>query len=259
MDIKKYFFFTLLSIKKLLKLLGKYILPSNYIISNGIKRPENIILKSSYDIYAEEEVLKSHNYFKKFFSKSLFFDNQDLQREYSIKKALEIDKKKDFYYLEFGVWKGDSINFFSKILDKQLIYGFDSFEGLKEDWLGGYINHPKGRYSLKKKLPRFNKNVRIIEGWVENTLPNYLIEHKPKINFVHMDVDIYESSKFILEKIKPFLVNNAIILFDELFDYPGWEEGEHKALIESFEDNEYKYLAFNKFFNQATIRYLKNV
>ena len=34
-----------------------------------------------------------------------------------------------------------------------------------------------------------------------------------------MDVDTYETTKFILETIKPNLINGAIILFDELYNF----------------------------------------
>ena len=48
---------------------------------------------------------------------------------------MESDKDENFFYLEFGVWKGESINFLSSFLNKGEIYGFDSFKGLREDWL----------------------------------------------------------------------------------------------------------------------------
>ena len=59
-----------------------------------------------------------------------------------------------------------------------------------------------------------------------------------------MDLDTYDSSKFVLEKIKPYLIKNCIIVFDELYNYPGWDVGEYKALTEVFDEKEYKYLAF---------------
>jgi len=50
-------------------------------------------------------------------------------------------------YLELGVYKGITINILPKFVKK--IYGFDSFEGLKEKWKG-FQNHPKGTFDLKK-------------------------------------------------------------------------------------------------------------
>ena len=69
-------------------------------------------------------------------------------------------------------------------------------------------------------------------------------KNSQKIAFVHIDTDIYETAKYILENIKPRLVKNSIILFDELYNFYGWREGEFKALHEVFSDNEYNYIAF---------------
>ena len=91
---------------------------------------------------------------------------------------------------------------------------------------------------------------------VQDTLPQFLKEHKPSINFVHIDLDTYESSKFVLTEIKPYLSKNSIILFDELYNFVGWEVGEYKALTEAFNENEYKFLAFSRDITQATIKIL---
>ena len=122
------------------------------------------------------------------------------------------------------------------------MYAFDSFEGLKEDWVGTRL--PKGHFNLNKKIPSLNSNVEPVVGWVEDTLEGFLNNHNPKINFVHLDMDTYSPTKFTLEKIKPYLVKDAIILFDELYNYPGWRNGEYKALTEVFKEDEFKYKAF---------------
>jgi hypothetical protein len=48
--------------------------------------------------------------------------------------------------LEFGVYKGESINYIARRLPKDLIYGFDSFEGLPEFWRNGL---PKGSFKIE--------------------------------------------------------------------------------------------------------------
>jgi hypothetical protein len=107
---------------------------------------------------------------------------------------------------------------------------------------------------LNKKIPRLNSNVTPIVGWVEDTLDDFLKQHNPKINFVHLDMDTYKSTKFTLEKLKPYLVKNAIILFDELYNYVGWEDGEYKALNEVFKENEFEYKAFTIHTDKAVIQ-----
>ena len=71
-----------------------------------------------------------------------------------------------------------------------------------------------------------------------------------------MDLDTYESSLFVLKKIKPHLKKNSIILFDELYNYSGWKVGEYKALIETFNENEYKYISFCSKYSQVAIQIL---
>ena len=58
-------------------------------------------------------------------------------------------------------------------------------------------------------------------------------------------MDTHPSTKYALERLKSFLNKDAIIIFDELYNYPGWKSGEYKALKEVFKDDEYIFKAFN--------------
>ena len=125
------------------------------------------------------------------------------------------------------------------------IYAFDSFLGLREDWKG--TQAIKGTFDLKGKIPKLNSNVIPIKGWIQDTLPSFLLNNKEKkINFIHMDVDTYESTVFILKEIKPYLTKGSVILFDELYNYINWQENEYKALTEVFNESDYRYIAFSK-------------
>jgi len=62
--------------------------------------------------------------------------------------------------------------------------------------------------------------------------------------FAHMDMDTYASTKYALTKIKPFLQKGSVILFDEFYGYPNWQQEEYKAFTEIFNENEYKFIAF---------------
>jgi hypothetical protein len=197
--------------------------------------------KTPYTMFRDEQLSNCYENFKKYFKTSIFISTTRLLRSYAIKEALLNDKNCEKYFIEFGVHKGESINFFSKYVKK--IYGFDSFEGLREDW-HGTIDLQKRSFDINGVIPKTYPNVILIKGWVQDTVENFLIEKKPEINFVHMDLDTYESTKFVLKKIKPYLIKNCIIVFDELYNYSGWDVGEYKALSEVFNDNEYKYLAF---------------
>lgn len=206
----------------------------------------------AYNRFIEEELKDSYEYFKKYFYTSIFLPRERL-RNYAISKALKNDQTEEHLYLEFGVYTGNSTNFFSKKI-KNTLYGFDSFEGFNEDWLGHA--HGEGDFSLNKQIPVLEKNVILEIGWVQDTLPIFLNKNKDKkINFIHMDMDTYKTSKFILEMVKPYLTNGAIICFDELYNYEGWKVGEFKALSETFKENEFTYKCFSNNGAQVVIEY----
>ena len=95
--------------------------------------------------------------------------------------------------LEFGVFRGTSINYFAKRLRDQRFIGFDSFEGLAEDWKGHHAK--RGTFDLKGTLPAVESNVQLIKGWFDRSVPEYFRSQfdDEKIRFVHMDADTFES------------------------------------------------------------------
>jgi hypothetical protein len=72
---------------------------------------------------------------------------------------------------------------------------------------------------------------------------------------MHIDTDTYPTAKFILQQTKPYLLNNSIIVFDELYNFSGWSVGEYKALTEVFDEEEYEFLVFSVDDSQAVIQY----
>ena len=146
--------------------------------------------------------------------------------------------------LEFGVRKGLTIKEIAKRINKRTCYGFDSFEGLPEDWSGQ--QYPKGAYTENGKIPRVPSNVTLYKGWFKESLPKFLKQHKEKIDFIHFDADLYSSTKLILELIGKKFHKGTILIFDEYFNYPNWQNHEYKAFKEFVKKNKisYSYLAF---------------
>lgn len=244
-NFKKIILHLLDFIKKVRTLYRNYTLPGPLVYSPG---------HYAYKRFIDEELNESYLYFKKYFYKAIFLP-RDRLRNYAIESALKNDKDEKKYYLEFGVYTGESTNFFSSKLKKTL-YGFDSFEGFNEDWLGHA--HASGDFSLNKKISYLNKNISLKIGWVQDTLPEFIkLNPEMKINFVHMDMDTYNTSKFILENIKPYLEKGAIICFDELYNFEGWKVGEFKALKETFSEEEFEYKCFSNDGAQVVIKYIK--
>ncbi len=60
--------------------------------------------------------------------------------------------------LEFGVFSGATINQIADRLPEKAIFGFDSFEGLPEDWTPGAL---AGHFK-RDELPAVRKNVELV-------------------------------------------------------------------------------------------------
>jgi len=163
---------------------------------------------------------------------------------------------KDFNldWVEFGVYTGGTANFLSHNIKNNKLYLFDSFIGLPEDWKfeNGKIwnRRRKNSFNLKGKIPKFeNNNVIIKAGWFENTIPAFVKEHKEPLGFIHIDCDIYSSTKTIFDNINELIIENTIIVFDEYYNYAneheGWKEHEYKAFQEFIEkyNRKYEYIA----------------
>ncbi|WP_051656756.1 hypothetical protein [Butyrivibrio sp. AE3004] len=76
----------------------------------------------------------------------------------------------------------------------QTIYGFDSFEGLPEDWFTASTDFNEG--SLRQgKIPEVRKNVELVVGLFDATLTDFLEAHKENVAFMHIDCDLYSSTK----------------------------------------------------------------
>jgi len=159
---------------------------------------------------------------------------------------------------EVGVFQGVSINFIADTLakrgDSRLVHGFDSFEGLEEDWTGEGLK--EGYFDQGGKLPDVRPNVRLHKGWVQETMGPYLeVEGHPKIALLHIDTDTYTPARYTLETARPALTEGSIIVFDELIGYPNWQAHEMKALTECLKREDYSYIGFTS--RQAAIRMLR--
>jgi hypothetical protein len=70
-----------------------------------------------------------------------------------------------------------------------------------------------------------------------------------KISFIHMDADLYSSTKYIFDIVKDYMDKDCIIVFDELVNYPGFDgdNGELKAFYEFITENkvDYEWIGMN--------------
>lgn len=152
---------------------------------------------------------------------------------------MKLKHKPDTLWLEFGVASGKTINYISRFTSDK-VYGFDSFEGLPEDWRYGF---EKGAFNQYGNLPDVNLNVELIKGWFNETILSFIEEKNQKVSFLHLDADLYSSTKYILDALKDYLDKDCVVVFDELVNYPGYEgdNGELKAFYEFITENKVDY------------------
>lgn len=118
-------------------------------------------------------------------------------------------------YLEFGVFEGAVTRYWSKLLrnPESNLHGFDSFEGLPEDWASS--DRRKGYFSVDGRVPEIeDRRVRFYKGWFDQTLPAY----QPPANDVLiliLDADLYSSTRYVLERFKSEMRPGTYIYFDE--------------------------------------------
>jgi hypothetical protein len=126
--------------------------------------------------------------------------------------------------LEFGVFSGTTLKLISAARDGTQVYGFDSFDGLPDHWRHGF---PAGSFQLDG--PPDVPGAELVVGLFEDTLPGFLDGKAGPVDFVHVDGDLYSSAKTVLDLVGPRLRAGSVIVFDEFFNYPGWQEHEYKA------------------------------
>ena len=164
-------------------------------------------------------------------SKGYCARRMELVRSYAsdlrLHKAVSKEVLQGGYILEFGVATGRSIRHWAKLFPTHDIYGFDGFEGIYEPWNG----LPAGHFA--QPLPRVPANVKLVVGRFDATLPTWCKQHKGFASLIHIDCDLYSATKDVFKHIKPYIHSGTIIVFDEYWNYPGWQQHEFRAWQET--------------------------
>ena len=151
--------------------------------------------------------------------------------------------KLDGLTLEFGVYQGDTIRHIAARRPGK-VYGFDSFRGLPQEWR---FDVAADLFDLNGALPRdLPANVELVVGLFDDTLPRFLETHPGPASLVHVDCDVYASAKTVLTRLAPRIAAGTVIVFDEYFNYVGWQQHEHKAFMEFIAETglRYEYIGF---------------
>lgn len=156
------------------------------------------------------------------------------------------------HVLEFGVYRGKTMQAISKHFSAQPVWGFDSFVGLPEPWYTSSTapgpSHKAGTFDMRLEAvqPVFADNVNLVPGWYDQSLPLWLERNPGPVSFLHVDCDLYSSTKTVLNLLNSQLTVGTVIVFDEFYpwadyqEYDLWQQGEYRALGEWLRDYDRK-------------------
>jgi predicted O-methyltransferase YrrM len=153
--------------------------------------------------------------------------------------------------LEFGVATGSTLQIIADtVAGERTVVGFDVFTGLPEAWRTGF---PAGEFAQE---PPDIAGATVVQGLFEDTLPAFLADNDEPIAFVHVDCDLYSSAKTVLDLVTDRLAPGAVLVFDEFFNYPGWQQHEYRAWTEfvSRAGRSFEYLAYTGNNEQVVVR-----
>ena len=144
-------------------------------------------------------------------------------------------------FAECGVYRGGTALLLCRVLknSRKTLYLFDSFQGLPQE-NGEHDNkYVKGTFaaesveSVRELLKGFEGMIDIRPGWVPDSFAGL---EDNRYAFVHIDVDLYQSTLDSCNFFYPRLVPGGILLFDE-YGFPA-ARGEKDAVDEFFADKQ---------------------
>lgn len=155
-------------------------------------------------------------------------------------------------FFEFGCYSGRT--FSAALLAARLLkihldaYAFDSFQGLppNEETRSGVfaagafrMDRPSFRRAVHARTRVWVPEDHMVEGFYDSSLtPEFSRRLPPHVGFVHIDVDLYQSTVPVLRFLTDKLVSGTVLLFDDWYCFsPGSSGGERRALEEFREQN----------------------
>jgi hypothetical protein len=183
--------------------------------------------------YARENMKGAYSFLDRFEGLSLSID--EARRRFPSRKRV----------LEFGVYKAGMINYQARKFPALDFVGFDSFEGLREQWSG---MAPARTFDLGGRLPKVRPNVSLVRGWFADSGPRWKVQNAgadaPLL--VHVDCDTYAATVDVLDVCADYVDQGLIFHFDDFFGFPDWRTGGFKALQEISEKRRWRlsYLSY---------------
>ncbi len=179
---------------------------------------------------------------------------------YKIWSNVKLDSIKGDY-IEFGVFKGKSLYHSYKtakklkISNKITFWGLDSFEGFPVENHEFYKsnNFKSSKFKVSKFFKKY-ENIKIIDGYFEDTLASNEAKDIKIISFAFIDCDIYESAEVAFKFIKNKMTQGSFVMIDDFTSIDKNGNYIAKSFFEVFKDKE--LIFFDNYSNGQTYRIL---
>lgn len=156
-------------------------------------------------------------------------------------------------YFEFGVASGVSFEWWlqhAKHADSKF-FGFDTFEGLPEDW-GLFFKKGAMAHDMKAIA---DKRHHFVKGIFQDTMRNFVNEHRGTLELdrrkvLLFDADLFSSTIYVLTQLYPYLHKGDVLIFDE-FNVPSHEFYAMKIFQDCFYVKLRPVSAINNFYQTA--------
>lgn len=156
-------------------------------------------------------------------------------------------------YFEFGVASGVSFEWWlqhAKHADSKF-FGFDTFEGLPEDW-GLFFKKGAMAHDMKAIT---DERHHFVKGIFQDTMRNFVNEHRSTLELERrkvllFDADLFSSTIYVLTQLYPYLRKGDVLIFDE-FNVPSHEFYAMKIFRDCFYVKLRPVSAINNFYQTA--------
>lgn len=129
---------------------------------------------------------------------------------------------------EFGVYQGGMTKHIRKLRPQSDYHAFDSWHGVPG--VAPFAIAPNS-FDLGGKVPPLPPGVVVHSGLFEDTVPEFVRGARP-IAFAFIDCDLYTGVSCVLQNIEPLLLEGAVVVFDDFYNFPNWEAHSYRAMRE---------------------------
>ncbi|MDR2030494.1 MAG: TylF/MycF family methyltransferase [Puniceicoccales bacterium] len=169
------------------------------------------------------------------------------------------------FAIDLGAGVGRSSNLIAAVFSRNVVLALDTYAGLPFLWrrtdtgdfpIGTFAPRSTAGGDRQPPFPTLD-NVLAVKGLFIDTLPKILPAMAGiPLALVHVDSDVYASAIDGLTPLLPLLRVGTVLIFDEFYNFAGWEDGEYRAFLELIQGRGFgvRAVAYNAYHQQVVLQ-----